>query len=49
MIKRVFDLVIAVLLLGFLSVPMLIIALGIGVAILLVGVLMPMYNMAQNF
>ncbi|OGD23936.1 hypothetical protein A2Z10_02315 [Candidatus Azambacteria bacterium RBG_16_47_10] len=29
--------------------PMLIIALGIGVAILLVGVLMPMYNMAQNF
>lgn len=29
--------------------PILIIALGIGVAILLVGVLMPMYNMAQGF
>lgn len=29
--------------------PLLIIALGIGVAILLVGILMPMYNMAQGF
>lgn len=29
--------------------PFLIIALGIGVAILLVGILMPMYNMAQSF
>lgn len=29
--------------------PFLIIALGVGVALLLVGILMPMYNMAQSF
>ena len=29
--------------------PILIVGLGIGVALLLVGILMPMYNMAQNF
>lgn len=29
--------------------PILIVGLGVGVALLLVGILMPMYNMAQNF
>ena len=29
--------------------PVMIMLLGIGVAILLIAILMPMYNMAQNF
>jgi len=29
--------------------PVMIVLLGVGVAVLLVAILMPMYNMAQNF